>query len=103
MDCLTCWTTGEDWGTSQEGLEESELGWTRLGNSLGGIAKSVEKGVNSVVEKEEEESGMTGWEGNMEGQKGIVTDLEWDSQYLKGKIASLKTSLETKQVLVAKS
>ena len=39
----------------------------------------------------------------MEGQKGIVTDLEWDSQCLKGKIASLKTSLETKQVLVAKS
>ena len=40
----------------------------------------------------------------MEGQEWIETDLECDNQCLKGKIVSLKTtSLETKQVLVAKS
>ena len=40
----------------------------------------------------------------MVGQEEMGTDLELDNQCLKGKIFSLKTtSLETKQVLVAKS
>ena len=105
MDCLTSWSLGWDWETSQKELEWLESGWTRSGNSSGGTAKSVEKeGVNSTVGKEEEESGMIGWEGNMLGQEEMGTDLELDNQCLKGKILSLKTtSLETKQVIVAKS
>ena len=64
----------------------------------------VNEGVNFALGKEALEFGVTSWDGNIECEVGIEKDLECEIQCLKGKIDSFNTtSLERKQVLVAKS